>query len=204
MAPSSPRKSDRQPLLKQRPLPQSSMPSYGSSPSTSLLADDEETPGSDAPLDRSVENDVLPETAIVGRNLGWVSAYMLIMSRVFGSGIFATPGTIVRSVGSIGITLILWVIGALLSWFGLAVTLEYGCMLPRSGGKHHWKRCGRAQAEQRKVTRSTSNLFIGVLDFWRQSSSPYSQYSLDLRHRIVSSLANTSCLLWNKSLRQLN
>lgn len=59
-------------------------------------------------LDRSVENEVLPETAVTGRNLGWSSAYILIVSRVIGSGIFATPGVIVRSVGSVGITLVLW------------------------------------------------------------------------------------------------
>lgn len=86
-------------------------------------------------LDRSVENDVLPETSVLGRNLGWSSAYILIMSRVIGSGIFATPGAIVQSVGSIGITLLLWVAGALIAWLGLAISLEYGCMLPRSGGK---------------------------------------------------------------------
>jgi amino acid permease len=85
-------------------------------------------------LDRSVENDVILETAVLGRNLGWSSAYILIISRVIGSGIFATPGAIVKSVGSIGITLLLWVVGALVSWCGLAISLEYGCMLPRSGG----------------------------------------------------------------------
>ena len=90
----------------------------------------------DPHLDRSVESDVLPETAVLGRNIGWSSAYILIISRVIGSGIFATPGPIVRSVGSIGITLVLWVVGALISWFGLAITREYGCMLPRSGGEN--------------------------------------------------------------------
>ena len=82
----------------------------------------------------SVEDEVIPETAVLGRNLGWSSAYILIISRVIGSGIFATPGAIVRSVGSIGLSLVLWVAGALFAWFGLAITLEYGCMLPRSGG----------------------------------------------------------------------
>lgn len=85
--------------------------------------------------DRSLESDVIPETAVLGRNLGWSSAYILTISSVIGSGIFATPGAIVRSVGSVGIALVLWVVGALFAWFGLAVTLEYGCMLPRSGGK---------------------------------------------------------------------
>ncbi|KAL2019171.1 hypothetical protein VTK56DRAFT_10043 [Thermocarpiscus australiensis] len=83
---------------------------------------------------RSLEDAVIPETAPSGRNLGWSSAYVLIISRVVGSGIFATPGAIVSSVGSIGLSLSLWIAGALISWCGLVVSLEYGCMLPRSGG----------------------------------------------------------------------
>ncbi|KAK3377441.1 amino acid permease-domain-containing protein [Podospora didyma] len=89
----------------------------------------------DIDVTRSVEDDVLPETAVLGRNLGWSSAYIIIISRVIGSGIFATPGAIVSSVGSIGLSLLLWVAGAMISWCGLAVSLEYGCMLPRSGGE---------------------------------------------------------------------
>ena len=109
---------------------------YGSVARPRALPDDVETSRGSVWLDRSVENNVLPETAVLGRNLGWSSAYILIISRVIGSGIFATPGAIVRSVGSIGITLVLWVVGALVSWFGLAISLEYGCMLPRSGGEY--------------------------------------------------------------------
>ncbi|KAK4195025.1 putative low-affinity methionine permease [Triangularia verruculosa] len=76
---------------------------------------------------RDIEDDVLPERAVLGRTLGWRSAYILIISRVIGSGIFATPGAIVGSVGSIGLSLTLWAAGAIISWFGLAVGLEYGC-----------------------------------------------------------------------------
>ena len=73
--------------------------------------------------------------------MGWSSAYILIISRVIGSGIFATPGVIIKSVGSIGLALTLWIVGAFISWFGLQISLEYGCMLPRSGGKFNafWK-----------------------------------------------------------------
>lgn len=84
---------------------------------------------------RDVEDDVLPEAAVVGRSISWTSAYILVISRVIGSGIFATPGAIVKSVGSIGLTLLLWIVGALIAACGLAVALEYGCMLPRSGGQ---------------------------------------------------------------------
>jgi amino acid transporter len=84
---------------------------------------------------RSVENDVLPETATVGRNIGWGSAYIIVISRVIGSGIFAMPGTVLKSVGSPGLALTLWSLGAFIAWCGLAISLEYGCMLPRSGGE---------------------------------------------------------------------
>ncbi|KAH8691378.1 putative methionine permease [Talaromyces proteolyticus] len=101
------------------------------SPSSTIVSSDTISP--DHP-DRSIEHDILPETATYGRNLSWSSAYILVISRVIGSGIFATPGAIVKSVGSVGLALSLWVAGTILSACGMAVSLEYGCMLPRSGG----------------------------------------------------------------------
>jgi hypothetical protein len=135
MTSSSSTTADQEPLLQRSPSPTDSIASYNSV-SKSRNDDEEVSLSSVNPLDRSVENDILPETAVLGRNLGWSSAYILIMSRVIGSGIFATPGAIVRSVGSVGITLLLWIAGALISWLGLAISLEYGCMLPRSGGEN--------------------------------------------------------------------
>jgi amino acid transporter len=76
-----------------------------------------------------------PETSTLGRTITWSSAYILVISRVIGSGIFATPGVIVKGVGSVGLSLSLWVVGAVIAACGLAVGLEYGCMLPRSGGE---------------------------------------------------------------------
>ena len=84
---------------------------------------------------RSIEDDVVPETAVVGRTIGWGSAYIIVISRVIGSGIFAMPGAVVKTVGSPGLALLMWIIGAFVAWCGLAITLEYGCMLPRSGGE---------------------------------------------------------------------
>ncbi|KAH8667948.1 putative methionine permease [Tricladium varicosporioides] len=86
------------------------------------------------PTYRTIEDDTLPETSTLGRNLTWTGSYILIISRVIGSGIFATPGSITSSVGSIGLSLLLWIIGAILAACSLAISLEYGCMLPRSGG----------------------------------------------------------------------
>jgi hypothetical protein len=86
-------------------------------------------------VSRAIEDDVLPETSVLGRNLGWGSAFIIIISRVIGSGIFATPGLVVKAVGSVGLALTLWVVGAVIAWLAMAIFLEYGCMLPRSGGE---------------------------------------------------------------------
>ncbi|KAL2048026.1 hypothetical protein ABVK25_011122 [Lepraria finkii] len=117
-----------QPLLDHEP---SFTTSAEPNQSTNNLQDGHVSPASN---DRSIELDTLPETATFGRNLTWTSAYMLTVSRIVGSGIFATPGNIYKSVGSVGLALTVWIVGATIAACGLAVSMELGCMLPRSGG----------------------------------------------------------------------
>ncbi|KAE8353799.1 amino acid/polyamine transporter I [Aspergillus coremiiformis] len=101
---------------------------------------DSVSPGYDAALNLSSEE--LPlESQTTGSEessprkvLSWSSAYILVVSRVIGSGVFATPGSIVKSAGSVGLTLLLWLVGTILAACGMAVSMEFGCMLPRSGG----------------------------------------------------------------------
>ncbi|KAK4695836.1 hypothetical protein P7C71_g1988, partial [Lecanoromycetidae sp. Uapishka_2] len=71
----------------------------------------------------------------LGRHLGVTSTTFLIVGKIIGSGIFATPSSITSSVGSVGAALMLWVLGFALSVSGLCVWLEFGCMFPRSGGE---------------------------------------------------------------------
>ncbi|KAF9052140.1 amino acid transporter [Panaeolus papilionaceus] len=71
----------------------------------------------------------------MGRHLGIFSCTMLIVGRIIGTGIFSTPSSILNSVGSVGASLMLWVLGFVLSFCGLFVWLEYGTMFPRSGGE---------------------------------------------------------------------
>lgn len=118
-----------QPLLQHEP---SFTSSAETNPSTNIHQDTHPLAVSNT---RSVELETLPETATFGRNLTWTSAYMLTISRIVGSGIFATPGNIYKSVGSVGLALTIWVVGAALAACGLAVSMELGCMLPRSGGQ---------------------------------------------------------------------
>lgn len=119
---------ERQPLLRPRSSDRASQ-SKASFTEASL----DEGPRQ-APDHSNVEDDVLPEDSVLGRNIGWSSAYIIAISRVIGSGIFAVPGVLLKSTGSVGLSLSLWVLGAVVTACGLAVTLEYGSMLPRSGG----------------------------------------------------------------------
>ena len=60
---------------------------------------------------------------------------MLVVGRVIGTGIFSTPAAITKGVGSVGAALALWTLGLLVSFAGLMVWIELGCMIPRSGGE---------------------------------------------------------------------
>lgn len=57
------------------------------------------------------------------------------VGHIIGTGIFSTPSSITSSAGSVGAALLLWVLGLLLAGSALAVWLELGCMIPRSGGE---------------------------------------------------------------------
>ncbi|OAA65860.1 low-affinity methionine permease [Niveomyces insectorum RCEF 264] len=138
--------SEALPLLSSPPSPPSkpvrkaspdaaSPPSSASASVSSLAPSDVDTASVRSLPRHAIEDDVLPETSTLGRNLSWQSAYILVISRVIGSGIFATPGTILRGVGSPGLSLLLWVVGAGVAACGLGIALEYGSMLPRSGGE---------------------------------------------------------------------
>lgn len=71
----------------------------------------------------------------LGRYLGVTSCTLLIVGRIIGTGIFSTPSSILSGVGSVGASLMLWVLGFLLSFCGLFIWLEFGTMFPRSGGE---------------------------------------------------------------------
>lgn len=109
---------------------QSREPLLSSSSSSSGLPESEEQ----IKPSRHIEDAVIPETHVLGRHLSWSGAYILVISRVIGSGIFATPGSIVKTSGSVGLALLLWVGGSLIAGSSMVISLEYGCMLPRSGG----------------------------------------------------------------------
>lgn len=134
---SPPESSEGRPLL--RPYSPTSSSSSSSSEVKYLtitpLTTSEDEITSESLLPQRITPDVpLPESSPLGRTLTWSSSFILVISRVIGSGIFATPGTILTAVHSPGLALLLWLVGAVIAACGLAVSLEFGTMLPRSGG----------------------------------------------------------------------
>lgn len=70
-----------------------------------------------------------------GRHLGLFSTIVLFVSRIVGSGIFATSSGIYQDVGGSPFLFFLaWTFAAILSFSGLYVYLELGSLVPRSGG----------------------------------------------------------------------
>lgn len=54
----------------------------------------------------------------------WTVFYMILQG-VIGTGIFATPGAVLKSLGLIGATYVFWVLGFVVTMFQVAVYIEY-------------------------------------------------------------------------------
>lgn len=105
-------------------------------PLLSSSTQDEAVPEHNAPgpEQRQIEQHGTTSNAL-GRHLGLFSTTLLVIGRIIGNGIFSTPGAITKGVGSVGAALLLWTLGLFISFAGLMVWLELGCMIPRSGGE---------------------------------------------------------------------
>lgn len=79
-------------------------------------------------------NDTSGET--IERRIGLVHAVALVVGAIIGSGIFISPRYVVKSASSIGETLLVWVFGGVLSFFGGLCFCELGTFIKKSGGKY--------------------------------------------------------------------
>src|SRR5919198_4902700 len=73
-------------------------------------------------------------TASLRRTLSLSDLIFIVVGTVIGSGIFLTPGAVVRSTGSGGVALLAWIIGGVLSLLGALTFAELGAATPDSGG----------------------------------------------------------------------
>ncbi|KAL3490639.1 amino acid/polyamine transporter I [Aspergillus germanicus] len=114
----------------------------GSGPQKDVVAPDtkavEEGPRRADGVTQLYEGNIFETTPDDRRQIGVVSAAFLIFNRVIGTGIFATPSTILGLSGSVGLALFMWVAGTLIAIAGTAVYLEWGTAIPRNGGEKNY------------------------------------------------------------------
>lgn len=68
------------------------------------------------------------------RTLSQRDLIFIVVGTTIGSGIFLTPGNVLRSAGSGGVALTVWVIGGVLSLLGALTFAELGAAKPDAGG----------------------------------------------------------------------
>src|ERR1700736_690874 len=84
----------------------------------------------------------LPKTSLV-RTLRLRDLYLLFIGSVIGSGIFLTPGLILRQVdGSVGFSLFVWLTGGVLSLLGALTYADLAAANPEAGGLYCYIRDG--------------------------------------------------------------
>ncbi|KZT28176.1 amino acid transporter [Neolentinus lepideus HHB14362 ss-1] len=122
------------------------------------------------------DGETLSEAPESRRRIGVVSAIFLIFNRIIGTGIFSTPSIILRSAGSVGVTMLMWVIGAAIAATGTAVYVELGTGLPRSGGeKTYMEYIYRNPKLLVSCIYASYGLFVGWLS---ANSTAFGQYVL--------------------------
>lgn len=70
------------------------------------------------------------------RTLTFRDLIFIVVGTVIGSGIFLTPGAVVREAGSGGVALAVWIVGGVLSLLGALTFAELGASNPDSGGMY--------------------------------------------------------------------
>lgn len=58
----------------------------------------------------------------------------LIIQGVIGTGIFVTPASVLKSVGSVGASYVFWVVGFIITMFQIGVYIEYVTYFPKRSG----------------------------------------------------------------------
>ncbi|TVY33450.1 High-affinity methionine permease [Lachnellula subtilissima] len=70
----------------------------------------------------------------LGTQVGWLTTIFLNIGQMIGTGVFSTPGSILKGVGSVGLSMIFWAIGLLIAGSQLAVYTELASFFPNRSG----------------------------------------------------------------------
>ncbi|XP_043937662.1 asc-type amino acid transporter 1 [Protopterus annectens] len=79
-----------------------------------------------------------PERVTLRKEIGLISACAIIIGNIIGSGIFISPKGVLEHTGSIGLALIIWVLGGGITVLGSLCYAELGVTIPKSGGDYSY------------------------------------------------------------------
>jgi hypothetical protein len=82
-------------------------------------------------LPENIPNTIITKAPEERFRLGTWTVIGLVINRMIGTGIFMSPSTIIRGTESVGITLLFWLAGAVLTVAGTHMIIEFGLSIPR-------------------------------------------------------------------------
>lgn len=93
-------------------------------------------PASQATSPDGSTNPKVEEGIKMAKSIGLLEGTAIILGIIMGSGIFISPKGVLKDAGSVGFSLVVWVLCGVLSLIGALCYAELGCMIPLSGGDY--------------------------------------------------------------------
>ncbi|XP_061578216.1 asc-type amino acid transporter 1 isoform X2 [Cololabis saira] len=94
--------------------------------------------GSGGVCSRTKEKQKIPDRVTLKKEIGLLSACTIIIGNIIGSGIFISPKGVLEHSGSVGLALVVWVLGGCISALGSLCYAELGVTIPKSGGDYSY------------------------------------------------------------------